>query len=899
MAIATWGVLALWSAPADAQRVLGLDVSAYQGNISTTSWNTLKRPTTQQVGGVFGDGRDFVIIRSSRGGTTGEDHRQGGYPSGNNTFFTQSERYDDPYFVQNITRATNAGLFAGAYHFARPDVIVGTVNSNGSTVTVANTGADEADHFIQMAGPWMRPGYLPPMYDFEAGQSQRSATDMAQFSLDFSDRIYEVMGIRPSIYTNGNYAGILANGTASQRAQLAELPSNVPSVVSPAYPTLVSARWPNQTHPEQIDVQNAHPKDSYTPIYGPWDDYGVTQPWSFWQYASTMKLHGNNNGASNTDVDVSQGDIEWLKDHLIPAVWMNNNSGNWSTLLNWNSGQTPIQPPVMSGQLTPLATGPLPAARLPGAAGTGPTSGQYDTVILERPDANITVTLSSGTHNIRKMYMRETLNITGGTLMINYDPDYVSDTINYPNALRSGPISAQFSGPVTLSGSGSLNVNTLQVDAAQTFTLAGSSGTLTYKSINLLSSAQISLTGDANINPLSNATATISGSGTVNLNGGVRTFTIGNGSADVDVDVAVPINNGGLTKNGAGTMRLSGANTFTGEVTVNAGVLRSNNAAGFSSGSFITVNNGGTLDMNGITDTVASLASAAGNTTGGVTQGSAGLTLAATSGSNTFAGTITGTGTFTKTGAATQILSGNNSLGAVNVNAGSLLFNGANTTGAVTVSGSGTLGGTGSVSGAVTVNSGGHVAPGASIESLGVGALSFNTGSVLDIELAAPSVSDLINVAGLLTLNGGSVNLTNLGGMDAGTYTLISYGSLNGSVANLGAPSGGPTNFDYKLLDTGSAINLLVSIPGDFNLDGMVDGADYLVWRKNLGTTYTQNDLEKWRASFGRAVGDGAGTGADLGSATGVPEPATIVMLFCGLLPFVGRWVIGWRNSAR
>src|SRR6476469_8079127 len=144
------------STPAVAQRLLGLDVSAHQADITTTEWATLKRPTNQQVGGVFGDGRDFVIIRSSRGGTTGEDHRQGGYPSGNNTFFNQSERYDDPYFIQNITRATDAGLFAGTYHFARPDVIVGTVNSNGSTVTVANTGADEADHFIQMAGPWMR-----------------------------------------------------------------------------------------------------------------------------------------------------------------------------------------------------------------------------------------------------------------------------------------------------------------------------------------------------------------------------------------------------------------------------------------------------------------------------------------------------------------------------------------------------------------------------------------------------------------------------------------------------------------------------------------------------------------------------------------------------------------------
>ena len=180
LSIVAWCARRCWLRPIPhlAQRLLGLDVSAHQAEITVTEWDTLKRPTNQQVGGVFGDGRDFVIIRSSRGGTTGYDHRQGGYPSSspdNNNAFTLSERYDDPYFVQNITRATTAGLYAGAYHFARLDVIVGTVNSDGSLVTVANTGTDEANHFMQMAGPWMRPGYLPPMYDLESGQSQRTA----------------------------------------------------------------------------------------------------------------------------------------------------------------------------------------------------------------------------------------------------------------------------------------------------------------------------------------------------------------------------------------------------------------------------------------------------------------------------------------------------------------------------------------------------------------------------------------------------------------------------------------------------------------------------------------------------------------------------------------------------
>jgi len=872
-----------------AQRILGLDISAYQGNISTASWATLKRPTTQQVNGVFGDGRDFVMIRSSRGGTTGEDHRQGGYPAGNNTFFTASERYDDPYFIQNITRATDAGLFAGAYHFARPDVVVGTVNSDGTTVTVANTGTDEANHFIEMAGPWMRPGYLPPMYDLEAGQTQRTANEQAQFAIDFSNRIYEVMGIRPSMYINGNYSGILSNASQALRDQLAKPGAFTPSAVGPAYSVLWDARYANQSSPESIPIQTGSPKNTPTTnnsYYGPWDDYGDSQPWAFWQYASTVKLNGNNNGNSNTDGDVCRGDMEFLKDQLIPAVWLpeyvNNapvyHNGDWEDTAWWNSSKAPVQPPVAPGQLTPFATGPLPTPRLPGAATTGPTSGQNDTVILEAPNANFTITHSTGIHNIRKLYMREALNITGGQLVVNYNPNYVSDTVNYPAAARSGPISAQFSGPVTLGGTGSFSVHTLQVDAAQTFTLASSGATLTISRINLMpdssSPAKILISDDLTINPLNNATATIAtgsgpgSTGFIDLGGGTRIFNVGNGSASVDLDVAVPITNGGISKSGAGTMRLSAENSFTGTVTIKAGTLRYGHASGLPDAVVVAVSNGGTLDMNSISDTLASLA---GNATGVITQGAAALTLNAPSGINTFSGTITGTGPLTKNGAARQVLAGNNSLGPVAINAGELLFNGTSTTGPVTVNG-GTLGGTGSVSGTVTVNSGAHLAPGASIESLAVGALTLNAGSILDIELATPGVSDSVLVSGLLTINGGSLQLTNAEFMAAGTYMLIDYGTISGSIAALGTPTG-PAGFKYKLVDTGSVINLHVTMAGDFNNDGKINNADYVVWRKGLGTTYTQNDYNDWRANFEQTNAGSASAAAT------VPEPASAASL--------------------
>jgi hypothetical protein len=67
--------------------------------------------------------------------------------------------------------------------------------------------------------------------------------------------------------------------------------------------------------------------------------------------------------------------------------------------------------------------------------------------------------------------------------------------------------------------------------------------------------------------------------------------------------------------------------------------------------------------------------------------------------------------------------------------------------------------------------------------------------------------------------------------------------------------------------------------PGDFNQDGTVDAADYVVWRKGVGTTYTQDDYDAWRANFGTSLL--AGSGAALPSAqplSAIPEPSTLMI---------------------
>src|SRR5436190_8244458 len=100
---------------AQPQRVLGADISYWNcgtasNGMSQANWNT-----------AFSTGnRLFVFLRSTRGATTGVDQPQGTPGGGAGAIL--SRRYDDPRFVQNLIRATPAGMVFGPYHYSRPDV---------------------------------------------------------------------------------------------------------------------------------------------------------------------------------------------------------------------------------------------------------------------------------------------------------------------------------------------------------------------------------------------------------------------------------------------------------------------------------------------------------------------------------------------------------------------------------------------------------------------------------------------------------------------------------------------------------------------------------------------------------------------------------------------------------
>jgi hypothetical protein len=72
---------------------------------------------------------------------------------------------------------------------------------------------------------------------------------------------------------------------------------------------------------------------------------------------------------------------------------------------------------------------------------------------------------------------------------------------------------------------------------------------------------------------------------------------------------------------------------------------------------------------------------------------------------------------------------------------------------------------------------------------------------------------------------------------------------------------------------------------GDFNADGVVDAADYVVWRKSDGS---KEGYDFWRTNFGRASA-GSGTAGSPGSSTAVPEPGFVALVMGGAIMLLCR----------
>jgi GH35 family endo-1,4-beta-xylanase len=112
----------------------------------------------------------------------------------------------------------------------------------------------------------------------------------------------------------------------------------------------------------------------------------------------------------------------------------------------------------------------------------------------------------------------------------------------------------------------------------------------------------------------------------------------------------------------------------------------------------------------------------------------------------------------------------------------------------------------------------------------------------------------------------------------------------------------GNQSFPLSLVK-GTPTYALQVAPGDYNGDGVVDAADYTVWRDTLGSTtdlradgngdhvIDSGDFDVWKSTYGTTYSFGAGSGSRASGA--VPEPSGLTMMAVGLF---GLTVARWRK---
>jgi fibronectin-binding autotransporter adhesin len=344
----------------------------------------------------------------------------------------------------------------------------------------------------------------------------------------------------------------------------------------------------------------------------------------------------------------------------------------------------------------------------------------------------------------------------------------------------------------TYTGFTDVRAGTLEVKSLANGGLASSIGTSSNAASNLLLANGTSLrytgTGHSsdrnftlNVGTAGHgATLDASGTGALNLTNTAtpgygttaqtRTLTLGGTNTNSNTLAASLTNNGGsnvsLTKSGAGTWKLTGTNSYSGATAVNGGMLVFGNTSA-KSGSAVSATAAGSIGL-GVGGagfySSADVDSLFANTLAGFSMNAAsGVGIDTSAGDFTHASNQDGSRALTKLGANALILTGDNTYtGATTVVEGSLLVNGSTGgSSTVSVSSGATLGGTGTINGAVNVS--GVLSPGASIETLGSGTLSFANGSSLlhelDSSVATSVGSDLLKVTGDLNLTG-TVGLT-------------------------------------------------------------------------------------------------------------------------------------------
>jgi autotransporter-associated beta strand protein len=389
---------------------------------------------------------------------------------------------------------------------------------------------------------------------------------------------------------------------------------------------------------------------------------------------------------------------------------------------------------------------------------------------------------------------------------------------------------------------------------------------------------------------------------TATSSAGSLTFTTGNMTGT-----------GGFTKDGDGMVTFSSNDkTYTGPTAINGGRMRMSAAGITGQTSSFTINSGGQLDLisagSHTLGTGALNLNGSGPATGpfaifpGAIRPDRGLDIIITNtvvlqsdalihveasntpsnplapvGKLTFSSSVSGPGKLAFTAPNSDVDAGTLLLTAANSYTGGTLVRG----GIVDVQGAGTLG-----AGNVTVDN------------------STSPLSIARVNIEAGTANAINNLATLILAGGGAANAAdqNFAILGAGVNEIVGGLVLGGTTETVPGTYGSTSSlatFQFDEYFSGSGVITLAppaGVPGDYNNNGKVDAADYVLWRKggtlaNDPTPGNQlSDYDFWRARFGNPPGSGSGLGS-----CAVPEPGTIAIL-TAVVPLLGA--LRFRNQA-
>lgn len=395
----------------------------------------------------------------------------------------------------------------------------------------------------------------------------------------------------------------------------------------------------------------------------------------------------NGNAAHTINLDIQANQALDINNNISPTFTINGNVDNGGNNLGLKGTGTTVITGAISGagNLTKSDSGTTILNGSGVNTYTGNTVVNGGTLQIEKASAlgstagdttvNAGATLALG--GTGTTFAAENLTISG-------------DGVNSAGALHNVAGINTWTGNVALAGTGS---NTIGVDSGTGLTINGTvsgasgdnltktgAGTLylagnnTYSGTTTINSGVLQIQSDSGLGTAPGAATP----GDLTLNGGTlatgttmtlssnRGIALGSAtSSAISVSSGATMTYGGviagsgnLGKIGAGTLVLSGAETYTGATSVLGGTLQlgANNVfSGASTPTALTVSSGSTFDVNSHTDTVGSVFGS-----GTISLGTGSLTSGADNTSTNFSGVISGgsTSSFTKSGTGTLTLSG-------------------------------------------------------------------------------------------------------------------------------------------------------------------------------------------------------------------------------------------------